>query len=558
MERCNSALRPFFVAERSEGCMYDSRIEEAFDRNLACGAFGRAFECLEILYRENKTRGLPLVVRYRAEATKAVKAKPNPVLMDLLKKAYLLTAKDRFDDYCIYLEWDRAPQTRFYTPRRKQLLPIVEALQDLEDDNLDLLAISMPPGTGKTTIAIFYLTWIGGKYPNEPSICGSHSVSFVEGVYRELLRIISPGGEYLWSDVFPNVKVSRTNAQFYRIDLDRTKRFETYQMTSLNANNSGKIRAKKLLYCDDLVSGIDVAMSKPALDKIWEQYTVDFLQRKIGACKELHIATRWSVHDPIGRLEREYEGDPRARFITFPAVDESGTSNFDYPFGLGFTTEAYQKLRDSMDDASWKALYMNEPIEREGLLYQRETLRRYFYLPEEAPDAILAVVDTKDRGTDYCAMPIVYQYGQDLYVEDILCDNSNPEIVEARLVALLKKHNVQIAQFESNGAGGRIAENCQKELRAQGYRTKIITKYTTANKETKIIVNSPTVKQRCLFKDDTLIRQDNDYKRALNFLCNYSMAGKNKNDDVPDAFAQLAEFVEGMGTTTVQVFRRPF
>jgi predicted phage terminase large subunit-like protein len=210
-----------------------------------------------------------------------------------------------------------------------------------------------------------------------------------------------------------------------------------------------------------------------------------------------------------------------------------------------------------MEDASWRALYMNQPIEREGLLYQEDELRRYFELPDGEPDAIISVCDTKDRGTDYCGMPIAYQYGQDFYIEHIICDNSNPEIVETRLVMALLEHKVQLSRFESNSAGGRVAQKVQEQVKAKGGRTKITTKYTTANKETKIIVNSPWIKEHCLFKDNSVIT-DKEYKRAMNFLCTYTMAGKNKNDDIPDAFAQLSEFAQSLEGNRVTVFKRPF
>ena len=58
--------------------------------------------------------------------------------------------------------------------------------------------------------------------------------------------------------------------------------------------------------------GIEEALSRDRMDSLWTKYTTDFRQRKIGDCKELHIATRWSVHDVLGRLEREY--DEKVRF----------------------------------------------------------------------------------------------------------------------------------------------------------------------------------------------------------------------------------------------------
>lgn len=479
---------------------------------------------------------------------------------NLWRRGLLFEAPYDFDSYLTYMELDRQAKKRFYQPRKKQLKPVVDALQALcGDDKLDLLAVSLPPGVGKTTLAIFLLTWIAGRDPNNPNLTGSHSNSFVRGVYDECLRLFDQKGEYLWHDVFPAVQVSSTNAKDCRIDLDKRQRFETLEFTSIGTGNAGLYRAANLLYCDDLVSGIEVALSKERLDKLWETYTTDLRQRKIGdKCKELHIATRWSVHDVIGRLEREYEGNPRAKFIRIPAMNEDDESNFDYEFGVGFSTKFYREQRDIMDGVSWKALYQNEPVERMGLLYQENELRRYFDLPDQEPDAIIAACDTKDRGTDYCAMPIAYQYGDDYYIEDFICDNSNPEIVEARIVAKLLKHRVQAARFESNSAGGRIAADVQKRVKEEGGRTKITTKFSTTNKETRIIIAAGYAKEHFLFKDESAYKGDKEYRLAMSMLCGYTMAGKNKNDDLVDSIAMLVDYSESFRLAKVEVMKRPF
>lgn len=478
----------------------------------------------------------------------------------LWRRGLLFEAPYDFDSYLTYMELDRQAKKRFYQPRKKQLKPVVDALQALcGDDKLDLLAVSLPPGVGKTTLAIFLLTWIAGRDPNNPNLTGSHSNSFVRGVYDECLRLFDQKGEYLWHDVFPAVQVSSTNAKDCRIDLDKRQRFETLEFTSIGTGNAGLYRAANLLYCDDLVSGIEVALSKERLDKLWETYTTDLRQRKIGdKCKELHIATRWSVHDVIGRLEREYENNLRAKFIRIPAMNEDDESNFDYEFGVGFSTKFYREQRDIMDSVSWKALYQNEPVERMGLLYQENELRRYFDLPDQEPDAIIAACDTKDRGTDYCAMPIAYQYGDDYYIEDFICDNSNPEIVEARIVAKLLKHRVQAARFESNSAGGRIAADVQKRVKEEGGRTKITTKFSTTNKETRIIIAAGYAKEHFLFKDESAYKGDKEYRLAMSMLCGYTMAGKNKNDDLVDSIAMLVDYSESFRLAKVEVMKRPF
>ena len=478
-------------------------------------------------------------------------------LFELHKKVLLAGAKEDFEMYLLYVEWNRERSKSFYPPRRKALKPIVDALQELETGDLELLAISLPPGVGKTTLAIFYLTWIAGRHPNEPTLTGSHSNNFIRGVYDECLRIFDPNGEYLWKDVFAGINVTRTNAKDCRIDLDRPQRFETLEFTSIGTGNAGLYRASRLLYCDDLVSGLEVALSEERLQKLWDTYTTDLRQRKIGnEVRELHISTRWSVRDVIGRLQMMYGDNPKAKFITVPAVNENDESLFNYPYGVGFSTEFYHQQRDIMDDVSWRALYMNEPIERSGLLYPKDELRRYFGLPDIEPDSVFAVCDTKDKGKDYCVMPIIYQYGQDFYVEEIICDNSTPEIVEPRLANALIKHKVKLARFESNSAGGRIAKEVQDMLKEKNGMTKITTKFNTANKETRIISASGMVKEHFLFKDDS--EANKEYKNALDQMCSYTMAGKNAHDDVPDAMSMAVDFAENMSLAKIEVFKRPF
>lgn len=478
----------------------------------------------------------------------------------LWRRGLLFEAPHDFDSFLQYMELNREAKKRFYQPRRKVLKTVVDDLQALcVDDKLDLLAVSLPPGSGKTTLALFFLAFLAGREPNSPILTGSHSNAFIRGCYDEVLRLVDPQGEYLWHDVFPGIAVSGTNAKDCRIDFDKRQRFETLEFTSIGTGNAGLYRAATLLYCDDLVSGIEVALSKERLDKLWETYTTDLRQRKIGDhCKELHIATRWSVHDVIGRLEREYEKNDRAKFIRIPAMNENDESNFDYQYGVGFSTKFYREQRDIMDSISWKALYMNQPIEREGLVYHPDELRRFFELPREEPDAIIGVCDTKDKGNDYAFLPVGYVYGQDYYIADCVCDNGLPDTVDARLTDILVRDKVKACRFESNSAGRRVAEKIQGEVKRLGGVTNITTKFTTANKETKIIVNSAWVKEHCLFLDESKYKRNTDYGRMMDMLCSYTVAGKNKHDDVPDGMAMFAEYAQSLNGGSVEVFARPF
>ena len=476
----------------------------------------------------------------------------------LFKAVLLLEAQGlRLDSYMQYIELQREPEKRFWIPRRKQLEPVCRAMQKLVDGELDILSISLPPGTGKSTLEIFLHSMMIGAFPDSCSLASGHSGTLTNSIYDGVNSILSDP-DYLWHDVYPAAGTIITNAKEQTIDLGKKHRFSSLTCRAIGASLTGATRCEKLLTADDLVSGIEEALSIERLDKLWTAYTNDLKSRKKLNCKELHIATRWSVHDPIGRLQAMYADSPKAQFLVMPAVDEDGESNFNYRYGVGFDKAYFEDMKNNLDDCSWRALFMNQPIEREGLLYNEDELRRYFELPSDSPDAVISVCDTKDKGADYCVMPIAYQYGNDFYIEEIICDNSNPEIVETRLVEVLLRHKVKLSRFESNSAGGKIAEKVQKEVKSRGGITRITTKYSTANKATRIIVDSPFVKEHFLFKDNSVIKNNKEYKRALGMLCSYTMAGRNAHDDVPDAFSMLSDFIQSFETQTVRVIQRPY
>lgn len=478
---------------------------------------------------------------------------------DLYNQALLFLAQKHmdFDSYLLYVEKNRDPEDKYYLPRRNKIYWLVQKMQRLIDDELDILSISMPPGTGKTTLGEFFISFVMGHYPNTPNLMSSHSGFMTRMFYDAVLNIIT-SNEYCWSDVFPDVVFEGNNAKEETINLGRWQPFKTLTCRPIRGSLTGVTRCEGFLYVDDLVSGIEEALSIDRLDKLYGEYTTDLKSRKKKKAKEIHIATRWSVHDVIGRLERMYEGNPRAEFIAVPDIDpQTGKSNFDYDYDVGFDEKYFHDMEMSMDDVSYRCLYKSDPIEREGILYHPTELQRYIGgLPERDPDSILAICDTKDTGTDYNFLGVFYQYGERYYLEDLVFKNIDPGTLDELNSDMLVKHHVQQAQFESNKEGSRTANEVEKLVKAKGGRCHITKKYTTQNKETKIIVNSSWVKEHIIFKDITEYDPKSDYGVMMSFLCSYTQLGKNKHDDAPDALAMFAQFVDSLLGGEGQVMKR--
>ena len=478
---------------------------------------------------------------------------------DLYNKALLFLAQEHkdLDSYLLYVEKNRDPEDRYYQPRRNKIYWLVQKMQRLIDDELDILSISMPPGTGKTTLGEFFISFVMGHYPNTPNLMSSHSGFMTRMFYDAVLNIIT-SNEYCWSDVFPDIVFEGNNAKEETINLGRWQPFKTLTCRPIRGSLTGVTRCEGFLYVDDLVSGIEEALSIDRLDKLYGEYTTDLKSRKKKKAKEIHIATRWSVHDVIGRLERMYEGNPRAEFIAVPDIDpQTGKSNFDYDYDVGFDEKYFHDMEMSMDDVSYRCLYKSDPIEREGILYHPTELQRYIGgLPDREPDSILAICDTKDTGTDYNFLGVFYQYGDRYYLEDLVFKNIDPGTLDELNSDMLVKHHVQQAQFESNKEGSRTANEVERLVKAKGGRCHITKKYTTQNKETKIIVNSSWVKEHVIFKDITEYEPKSDYGVMMSFLCSYTQLGKNKHDDAPDTLAMFAQFVDALLGGEGQVVKR--
>ena len=495
----------------------------------------------------------------------------NKSSFELLDKYYeilLIEAQNKIvDSFFRYIEKKREPKERFYMPRRKQFLKIglVDALQGMIDDKYDILCISLPPGTGKTTIEKFFHSAVIGWYTSGYNLFYSHSGDITRMYYDGMYDIVTNEDEYTWNEIFPDLKVTSTNAKLEQFNVGKYKPFQSVQCTSVGSKNAGKVRANKFLLVDDMIGGIEEALNPAYLDKLWGKYAVDARQRKIpdedgNPCKEIHIATRWSVRDVIGRIIQAYEGNKRVKVISVPDIDpKTGESNFNFEFG-GYTVKDFEDIQLLMDEISYRCLYKQDPIEREGLLFPEDKIRRYLNLPHGEPEIVTGQCDTKGKGTDYFVLPVLQKYGEDYYCVDCVCDNTADYEEQYRNAAgVLVNNKVQECEFERNAGGDRVAMEVNKRVESVGWICNITDVPTETNKEARIFQCSNWILQHVIFKDSSLYKPNEPYGVMMSLLKQYSVSGKKQLDDVPDVFSNFAlRITQGNRVAKVEAMKNPF
>ena len=470
-----------------------------------------------------------------------------------------------FDSFLLFLEFNRAPEKKFYPPRRKVLRPIVQAFQDVNDGKLDLLTVSQPKRTGKTTLGLLFVLFRAGQHPISSSICSGAGNDLVKSFYSGCLDILSKPDEYLFYDVFPTARLVGTNADEKTIHLEKKKRFATITCRSIDGALTGSTEAtpEGVMYIDDMVSDDEEANSRPRLDKLWDKVRGDLLGRRLEGCPIVAQGTRYSLYDPLGRLQ---DIAPtmgwRTRVLEIPALDPvTDESNFSVILGGKpmFTTEYYRHERELVTPFQWASQFQQEPYEAKGLLFPEDSLNRYFELPPDRdPDAIIAIADTAERGSDSTAMGIFKIYGDDVFLDDLVFDDSTPEVTKPQCAKKIVENKVSVAVFESNSAGeyyGRDVEAMVKEL---GGKCSIRLKRTISNKQTRIEYASDGIKAHFYFKDKSMYERNSQYGLFMREVLTYTRSGKVPHDDAVDMLSLAENEIRNLSVVPVKVIQRPF
>ena len=478
---------------------------------------------------------------------------------DIISRTYLFEAKDVFDSYCIYLEWNRAPEKKFYQPRRKVLLTLVRDLEDLFFHRVEFLGVSQPPRTGKSTLCIFFITWLMGNRPDVASVMSGHSDKLTNGFYGEVLSIITDPVTYNWGKIFPDVQLVDKSAKDESVDLNRKKRFPTLTCRSIGGTLTGAVEIGEggVLYSDDLIEDLEESLNVERLNNKYDAYLNQLKDRKKQGALELMVGTRWNVLDPLGRIQNQYADNQKYRFRVIPAVDENGHSNFNYDYGVGFDDAYYADMKASIDDATWWAKYMGKPYVREGLLFPADELR-YFngVLPDGEPDRKLMVMDIAWGGGDFTACPIAYVYGDAVFIPDLVFNNGDKTVTRPEVVGKIIQHKINVVRGEANNGGDEYCDVVDSQLRQQGYHCSVRSQRAPSgqSKLSRIIQYAPDIK-RFYFLDEK--HQSKEYKAFMEQVTMFTQLGKVPHDDAPDSLAQLADELYN-GISKIEPVKRPF
>ena len=477
-----------------------------------------------------------------------------------------------FESFCIALEWNRPIHKQFYLPRARLLKKhgVIQGIQDLIDDKLDLLVLNCPPRCGKTTIGLFLQVLLGGMCPDESILGAGHSVGLIQSFYGEIMNIID-GDEYRYHEIFPNNNIANKSAEYLYLDLNKARRFHTYNYVSIEAGGTGKVQAERLLYCDDLVKDVEQANNPERLEKLYYNYTGTIKDRKIQRlckdgiyrpCPEIHINTPWSLHDVTSRVVENAKQDDmsRVRIVSIPCYDENGESNFMYDYGKGFNTKYYRDMEIAEDPVIFSAKYLMQPIERDGLVFNKENISFYNELPNEEPDRIVGYADVSHGGDDFFSLPIGYVYGNEVYIEKILFKNKfgGDDYIRPFVRSIIIENGVMRCGVEKNNGGDFFATLIEQDLREKNYRCNITMHNAPTNKTKldRILACQNEIKgiatenntYRIYFKNPELIKGDKDYMNAMQNLYSWNQNPNmqtKQHDDFPDSLAGLITNVLG-------------
>jgi predicted phage terminase large subunit-like protein len=283
-------------------------------------------------------------------------------VLELLDQRRSLGVRHSLIEWCRFCGYEPAAHHRL----------LISELEKVARGETARLAISMPPGTAKSTYAsVLFPPWLLAS-SSWNILAASHTTELAEKWGRRIRNLISEHSSTL------GISLAADSQAAGRWSLDNGAE---YYAAGVQTGIAG-FRARLGLIDDPIRSRQD-ADSEPIRDRIWDWYINDFKPRLIPHAAEILIQTRWHEDDLACRALNNEEW----RVISLPALAEPDDPlgralgeplwcDDDYGYG-----EQLVELSTKTPARTWSAVYQQRPSPEEGDYFHADWLRPYEKLP---------------------------------------------------------------------------------------------------------------------------------------------------------------------------------
>lgn len=246
---------------------------------------------------------------------------------------------------------------------------IAEKLEAVERGEIDRLMIFMPPRHGKSELASKrFPAWCLGRDPKRQIIAASYNSDLASDFGRNVRNIVAAPE---FSQVFGGVSLAPDSQAANRMN---TNKGGTYVAAGVGTAVTG--RGANIALIDDPFKDREEADSERRRELVWDWYRSTLYTRLMPGGAVVLIQTRWHEDDLAGRL-LELEGD-QWDVLELPAINAAGQALWPEWYNV----PALTRIKDTIGQREWSALYQQQPQPDEGTYFRREWFEEWDKLPK--------------------------------------------------------------------------------------------------------------------------------------------------------------------------------
>ena len=295
-------------------------------------------------------------------------------------------ARQNFTAYKRFV-WRRYQHARHLDLIDRALTKVIEYVESYGGTGIGRLMINLPPRHGKTaTVATLLPAYFLGRNPDHRVILASYGATLAEKNSRRVRELIR-GADHL--EVFPGVGLSPDSGARESWDLSAP---HEGGMDAVGKGGGITGKGAQLIILDDMVKSRQEVESAYMRDNDWDWYRNDLLSRVEPGGAIVMIATRWHEDDIAGRILTTEGAEWET--IILPALaeenDPMGRAVGEPLWPERYSLRALEKMKRTMGDYVWTALYQQRPRPREGGLFKTSIMHDK-YLSDPPPDVLKRV-----------------------------------------------------------------------------------------------------------------------------------------------------------------------